>query len=369
VQLPSFDPAEWVRLVREQEVTHAMVVPTMLARIVDALDDREALRSLRHLSYGGDRMPLPVLERALALLPHTSFVNAYVLTETSSSISVLDADEHRTALASGEPAARARLASVGRPLPTVEITIRDGSGVEVPAGEAGEIWVRGDQVSGEYTGMRATDEAGWFMTNDAGRFDADGYLYVEGRLDDVIVRGGENIAPGEIEDVLLAHDAIREVAVLGVPDEEWGEAIVAVVVTHEKATVTGDELRSWVTSRLRSSRSLSRVEFRAELPYNDTGKPFAPRPARVARSLGSPGVRFKRKGLTDGPTYPDRGADGRSAAERHRASARSTQVSLSPARSRRWATRASTRPSCSSAPTGSRPTGYWGKRPAVASTR
>ena len=273
VQLPAFDPAEWVRLVREQHVTHAMVVPTMLARIVDVLETSPGgLPSLRHLSYGGGRMPLPIVERALELLPDTNFVNAYGLTETSSSIAVLGAEEHRAAIAGDDPAVRARLGSVGRPLPTVEITIRDEEGNELPAGEAGEIWVRGDQVSGEYTSRSATDGDGWFMTNDAGRFDADGYLYVEGRLDDVIVRGGENISPGEIEDVLLAHNAVRDAAVLGVPDVEWGEVICAVVVVHEEATVTADELNAWVTGRLRSSRALGRVEFVAELPYNDTGK-------------------------------------------------------------------------------------------------
>jgi acyl-CoA synthetase (AMP-forming)/AMP-acid ligase II len=273
VQLATFDPAEWVRLVREQRVSHAMVVPTMLARIVDVLEASPGgLPSLRHLSYGGGRMPLPIVERALELLPDTHFVNAYGLTETSSSIAVLGADEHRAAIISDDPVVRARLGSVGRPLPTVEITIRDEEGREVAIGEAGEIWVRGEQVSGEYTSRSATDGQGWFMTNDAGRFDAEGYLYVEGRLDDVIVRGGENISPGEIEDVLLSHHDVRDVAVLGVPDVEWGEAICAVVVVQEDATVTADDLNAWVTSRLRSSRALARVEFRTELPYNDTGK-------------------------------------------------------------------------------------------------
>lgn len=273
VQLPSFTPEDWVRLVREQGVTHAMVVPTMLARIVDVLEASPGgLPSLQHLSYGGGRMPLPIVERALALLPDTNFVNAYGLTETSSSIAVLGAEEHRAAITADDPVVRARLGSVGRPLPTVEITIRDEDGNVLPAGEAGEIWVRGDQVSGEYTSRSATDGEGWFMTNDAGRFDDEGYLYVEGRLDDVIVRGGENISPGEIEDVLLAHVAVRDVAVLGVPDVEWGEAICAVVVIQPGVTVSIDELNGWVTGQLRSSRALGRVEFRDELPYNDTGK-------------------------------------------------------------------------------------------------
>ena len=161
VQLPAFDPTAWVQLVRENGVTHAMVVPTMLGRILDELGDGAGLPSLRHLSYGGGRMPLPVIERALTLLPHVHFVNAYGLTETSSSIAVLGPDDHRAAFASEDPAVRRRLGSVGRPLPTVEISIRDEMGHEVPVGTKGEIWVSGDQVSGEYSMISAAAANGW----------------------------------------------------------------------------------------------------------------------------------------------------------------------------------------------------------------
>ncbi len=272
VQLPAFEPAEWVNLARDQVVSHAMVVPTMLGRILDELADGLGLPNLHHLSYGGGRMPLPVIERAMALLPHVDFVNAYGLTETSSSVAVLGPQDHRDAHASDDPVVRRRLGSVGRPLPTVEISIRDPMGEEVPAGEKGEIWVRGDQVSGEYSSRRALDTEGWFPTNDAGSFDEEGYLFIDGRIDDVIIRGGENLSPGEIEDVLLQHSAVKEAAVVGVPDTDWGEAVVAVVVTHEGAEVTADELIAWVVLHLRSSRRPSRVEFRDELPYNETGK-------------------------------------------------------------------------------------------------
>ncbi len=272
VQLPSFEAAEWVRLVRENAVTHAMVVPTMLGRILDELADGEGLPSLQHLSYGGGRMPLPTIERAMELLPHVNFVNAYGLTETSSSIAVLGPDDHRAAFAASDPAARRRLGSVGRPLPTVEISIRDPLGAELPAGERGEIWVRGDQVSGEYASRRALNDDGWFPTNDAGSFDEEGYLYIEGRIDDVIVRGGENLSPGEIEDVLLQHPAVREAAVVGIPSDEWGEAVAAFVVLHDGAALSADEVSDWVVKHLRSSRRPERVEFRTSLPYNETGK-------------------------------------------------------------------------------------------------
>lgn len=272
VQLPSFEPAEWVRLVRENSVTHAMVVPTMLGRILDEIEDGLGLPSIQHLSYGGGRMPLPVIERAMTMLPHVNFVNAYGLTETSSSISVLLPQDHRDAWTSDDPMVRRRLGSVGQPLPTVEISIRGPLGEELPVGEKGEIWVRGDQVSGEYASKRATNKEGWFPTNDAGLFDEGGFLFIEGRIDDVIVRGGENLSPGEIEDVLLQHPAVKEAAVIGIPSDEWGEAVAAFVVLHDGQSMSAQEVSDWIVKHLRSSRKPEHVEFRDELPYNETGK-------------------------------------------------------------------------------------------------
>jgi fatty-acyl-CoA synthase len=272
--LPTFDPAAWVDLARDEAVTHAMVVPTMLGRILDVAEERgESLPGLVHLAYGGGRMPVPVVERALTVLPHVGLVNAYGLTETSSTVSVLDPEDHRAAFASDDPAVRARLGSVGRPLPSLEVEIRDPFGKAVPPGERGEIFVRGEQVAGEYLGRRAvlTDD-GWFPTNDGGWIDEAGYLFVEGRLDDVIVRGGENISPGEVEDVLLGHPAVAEVGVVGVPDDEWGETVAAAVVLAAGAEATAEELAEWVRARLRSARTPTLIEIRSALPYNDTGK-------------------------------------------------------------------------------------------------
>ena len=274
VYLPVFDAENWVGVARDEKVTHAMVVPTMLSRILDVLDRRgTGLPDLRHLAYGGGRMPVPTIERALTLLPDVGLVNAYGLTETSSTIAILGANDHRTAFASDDPVVRARLGSVGRPLPSVELEIRDGFGTRLPAGERGEIFVRGDQIAGEYLGRGQTLTAdGWFATNDGGWLDSEGYLYVEGRLDDVIVRGAENISPGEIEDVLVAHPAVADACVVGVPDEQWGEAVAAAVVIKPDHTATPDELASWVRTRLRSARTPTRIEFRHQLPYSETGK-------------------------------------------------------------------------------------------------
>ncbi len=275
VQLPNFSAEAWLELARAERVTNAFVVPTMLARIVDALEGQRSadLPHLRAVSYGGGKMPQPVIERAMRLFPETNFTNAYGLTETSSTIALLGPDDHRAAAASDDPAVRRRLVSVGQPLPSVEVEIRDEDGKPVAAGVRGEICVRGEQVSGEYLGRGSSlGSDGWFPTRDGGWLDDEGYLFVEGRIDDVIVRGGENMSPGEIEDVLHEHEAVADVAVVGVPDEQWGEAVAAAIVLRPGRSVGEDELRRFVTGHLRSSRAPQVIVFRDELPYNETGK-------------------------------------------------------------------------------------------------
>jgi acyl-CoA synthetase (AMP-forming)/AMP-acid ligase II len=269
--LPDFTPDGWLDLVRAEGVTHAMLVPTMLARIVDELGGAPArCPSLVSLAYGGARMPLPVLTAALAAFPGTGFVNAYGLTETSSTIAVLGPDDHRRAVASGR---LELLSSAGRLVPGVEAEIREPSGTVLAAGEPGELWVRGPQVSGEYAGTGSVlDQAGWFPTRDRARLDADGYLYLDGRTDDTIIRGGENISPAEVEDVLLAHPAVQAAGVVGVPDLDWGERLVAFVVLRDGCAVDEPQLREFVRGRMRGSRTPDQVVFRTSLPYTATGK-------------------------------------------------------------------------------------------------
>jgi acyl-CoA synthetase (AMP-forming)/AMP-acid ligase II len=269
VYLAQFSAADWLAAVRRERITHAMLVPTMLARIVAELPGGDAgTPTLRSLAYGGARMPRPVLEQALRIFPETGFVNAYGLTETASSIAVLGPEDHRAALTSQDPAVRDRLGSVGRALPGIEFQIRTGDGEPAGPGETGLVFVRGEQISGEYGGQQGLDPGGWFATRDRGRLDAGGYLFIEGRADDTIIRGGENIAPAEIEDVLLAHPGITEAAVLGVPDPEWGQRLVAVVVGEGDP----EEIRRWARDRLRSSKTPDTIVFRSGLPRTDTGK-------------------------------------------------------------------------------------------------
>jgi acyl-CoA synthetase (AMP-forming)/AMP-acid ligase II len=275
VQLPNFTADEWISLVKKEAITNAFVVPTMLAHIIDAIgDDASAeMPSLRALAYGGGKMPLSVIERAMTLFPNADFANAYGLTETSSTVAVLGPQDHRDAAASSDQAVRRRLVSVGRPLPGVEVEIRDDEGKVIGAGERGEIYVRGEQVSGEYVGKGSLlDKEGWFPTRDAGSIDAEGFLFLEGRADDVIVRGGENMSPGEIEDILLEHEAVGDVAVVGIPDEQWGEAVAAAVVLKAGHSADVVALQGWVKDRMRSSRVPQLIQFWDELPYNETGK-------------------------------------------------------------------------------------------------
>jgi len=274
ILLPAFDPAVWIVLAAEQKATNAFVVPTMLSRIVEALGDGSNMPDLTHLkaiAYGGGRMPLELIIRALDLFPQANFANAYGLTETSSTVAILGPEEHRAAHGSADPAVRARLGSVGKPLPTIELEIRDEDGNVLPAGEAGEIYVRGDQVSGEYRERSALIAGGWFPTRDAGYLDHEGYLFLSGRADDVIVRGGENISPGEIEDVLLTHPCIADAAAVGVPSAEWGEA-VAIVISLKGEHPGEAEIKALIRDRLRSSRVPERILVVEALPYNEMGK-------------------------------------------------------------------------------------------------
>jgi acyl-CoA synthetase (AMP-forming)/AMP-acid ligase II len=278
VYLADFTPQAWLELVRRERITSAMVVPTMLARIVEHLGDASAdLPTLRAIAYGGARLPQATLRKALAAFPDVGFTNAYGLTETSSTIAVLTPDDHRAALRSPDPAVRVRLGSVGRLVAGVEGQIRGRTGEPVHDHQVGELWVRGAQVSGEYAGSGSVlDTEGWFPTRDRAHFDTAGYLFVDGRDDDTIIRGGENISPAEIEEVLATHPHVLDCAVFGVADEHWGDRIVAALVLRPDSTTRDgpdpEEFRAWVRTRLRSARTPDQILFAPELPYTATGK-------------------------------------------------------------------------------------------------
>lgn len=277
VLMPAFDAASWLSLAQEERVTHAFLVPTMLARVVEELQrlqaDNARLPALRALAYGGGKMPASIIEKALSLFPSVGFTNAYGLTETSSTITVLGPEDHRQAAAAQDKRTRQRLASVGRPLPGIDLQIRDSAGQPAPPGEVGEVYVRGEQVAGEYLDQGSQlDGDAWFPTRDAGYLDDEGFLYLEGRADDVIVRGGENISPGEVEAALESHPGVLEAAVVGIPSEEWGEVVAAAVVPQPGLSLVAESLRDHVRLSLRSSRVPVEIRFLNQLPYNEMGK-------------------------------------------------------------------------------------------------
>jgi len=277
VLMSQFEPRDWLELVERERITHAFVVPTMLKRLVDQPDlERRDLSSLEILSYGGAAMPFPVIRRAIERFPKTvGFVNAFGQTETTSTLTVLGPEDHRLEGSAEEVERRTRrLTSIGRPLPDVEVQIVADDGSALPAGEVGEICVRTPRVMKGYAGSAESPlvRDGWLPTRDMGWVDADGYLYVAGRKDDMIIRGGENIAPAEVEAVLQSHPAVEEAAVIGVPDVEWGQRVAAFVVLRPAAVATCEALSDFCRERLASFKKPELIHFVAELPKNPMGK-------------------------------------------------------------------------------------------------
>ena len=277
VVMPQFEAGGWLRLAASERITHAFVVPTMMKQLLDHPDFAHTdLSSLRNLAYGGAPMPSAVIRRAIeAFPPEVGFVNAYGQTETTSSLTMLGPDDHRLTGTRAEVELKLkRLNSIGRPLPDVEVCVRGDGGNWLERGEVGEIVIRTERIMKGYAG-RADDAAlaeGWRATGDLGWIDAEGYIFFAGRKDDMIIRGGENIAPAEVETVLMSHPAVDETAVVGVPSLEWGQTVKAFVVPRPGAQVTAEELVAYCRERLASFKRPERVEFVDELPKNPLGK-------------------------------------------------------------------------------------------------
>ena len=282
VILPAFDPETWLDLVEQRGVTHAFVVPTMLKRIQETpgIENRD-LSKLQLITYGAAPMPYEVVRHAVDVFgPHAhdvGLMNAYGQTEATGSMTFLGPDDHKLDGTPEENEAKLhRLRSVGRPMPDVEIGIRAPDGRLLPAGEDGEICIRGDRVMKGYNKREDdTTEAladGWLHTGDVGHLDDEGYLFITGRIKDMIIRGGENIAPAEIEQVLEDHPAVAEAAVIGVPDNEWGEVVKAILVAADDMEASDDDLTDYVKSRLASYKAPAYYAWTDELPRNHMGK-------------------------------------------------------------------------------------------------
>jgi acyl-CoA synthetase (AMP-forming)/AMP-acid ligase II len=251
--------------------THAFFVPPVIARFLDAGDAASAaIAGLRYIVYGAAPMPLPLLHRALETWPDTNFVQVYGQTELCGAVTALSDSDHR------DPARPGLRLSAGKAVLGTEIrVVNPDTGAEVPTGEAGEIWVRSNQnMTGYLNGPEATAETitadDWVRTGDVGRLDADGYVYIEDRLKDMIITGGENVYGPEVESVLIEHPGVADAAVIGVPDDYWGESVKAIVVASGE--VEAGDIIAFCRRQLAGYKCPRTVDFVASLPRNPSGK-------------------------------------------------------------------------------------------------
>ncbi len=273
VILPGFDPAAVFEAVAAWGGTHMAIVPTMAVDLLAADPDRFDLRSLQTLVYGAAPMPMPVA-RELAQRLRCDLFNGYGLTESCAMATALDGQAHRDAIAAGD---EQRLGSVGRAVPGMEVSIVGGDHRELAPGEVGQIALRGLKVSPGYLDRPEATAArflpsGWMLTGDQGRLSAAGDLTLAGRIDELIISGGINVQPGEIEVEALVHDGVAACAAFGVPSERWGQEVHLAVVVADGARVSPEDLRSFLAGRLDRYKVPKVVHLLEELPYTSVGK-------------------------------------------------------------------------------------------------
>lgn len=277
ITMPQFRPAAVIAAIQAHGITDIIVVPSMLQSLLDDPTFEPArVRSLDRIAFGAAPMPPDLLDRALAAWPHAEFFQAYGLTETAGAVCIsLPANHTPQGRASG------RLASVGRAGLGAEIRVVDELGRDVPRGTVGEIIVRGPMVTRGYWGQPETTAQalrdGWFHTGDGGRMDAEGYLTIADRLKDMVISGGENVYPAEVEAALRSHPAVSEAAVVGVPDPRWGEAVHAVIVlrsahVHADQAMLREELTAWCRRQLAGYKCPRSFQFDTALPLSAAGK-------------------------------------------------------------------------------------------------
>jgi long-chain acyl-CoA synthetase len=274
VILPKFDPVSVMQNIEQHRATNIVLVPTMVNMLLNHPELAEHdLSSIRTCVYGGSPMPEPVLRGAMEALPTWGFHQIYGMTETTGYATALRASDHADAVA-GHPD---RLRSAGRPVAGMQVRIQGTDGGWAPTGEVGEILIRGDNVMTSYyrnpDATQKTLQDGWIHSGDAGFIDEDGFLFVADRMKDMIVTGGENVYSVDVERALHAHPAVREAAVIGVPSERWGESVHAVIVLHDGASASGDELIAHCRTLIGGYKVPRSVEFRDEpLPTTPVGK-------------------------------------------------------------------------------------------------
>ena len=272
-----FDPLDWLKTAEANKANRAMLVPTMLKRIIDHPNFQDFdLSDMSVITYGAAPMPLDVIKRSITSFPNTMFINAFGQTETASTITMLPPEDHILDGSETDIEIKLkRLTSIGKPLDDIEILIVSEDGNPVDTGEIGEIVARGDRLmTGYWNQESATSEtikSGWLYTGDLAYQDQDGYIFLSGRAKDFIKRGGEMISPEEVEQVLRSHPQVSDAAIIGTPDEEWGEEVVAVIVT-EGPPPSADNLIEHCGEHLASYKKPKYIYFIDELPTNAMGK-------------------------------------------------------------------------------------------------
>lgn len=268
VIVPSFTPAGVIAAIEQHRVTDALLVPTMIQMLVDAPEAAHAdLSSMRRVLYGASPISETVLTKARGTISNASFIQSYGMTELAPVATLLTAADH-------EDPTLAR--SAGRPAAHAEMRIVDSDDNEVARGSVGEIVVRGDHVmAGYWNKPRETQTAlrgGWMHTGDAGYMDARGYVFVVDRIKDMIITGGENVYSVEVENAVAKHPAVAQVAVVGVPDDRWGERVHAVVVPHEGHAVTLEEIQDFCRDQIASYKLPRSLDLAVALPTSAAGK-------------------------------------------------------------------------------------------------
>jgi len=258
--VPVFNAGDVMNAIEQHKVTMTVMVPTMISMVLDHPEFKaERLASLRSLTYGASPMQLPLLEKVQRLFPTLDLFQGYGMTEAAAVISVLTPRDHRQG---GDI-----LKSAGRSVPGARICIQDESGALLEAGETGEVCVRTGNIMREYWKKPEETEAafrdGWYHTGDAGYLNEQGYLFLVDRVKDMIVTGGENVYSSEVENALAKHPAVAQVAVIGIPDDKWGEAVHAVVVPYPGAKVTAEELIAHARGLIAGYKVPKSVELRA----------------------------------------------------------------------------------------------------------
>jgi acyl-CoA synthetase (AMP-forming)/AMP-acid ligase II len=268
--VPVFDPSAVLDVIERHQVTMTVMVPTMIAMLLDHPDFRpERLASLDVLTYGASPMPTALVERVLRMFPDMKLYQGYGMTECCGLLACLGPEEHRQG---GE-----LLRSAGRPMPGSVVSIQDPDGAMLPATKTGEVCARAGNYMREYWNRpeetKAAFRDGWYHTGDAGYVDDAGYVYLVDRVKDMIVSGGENVYSAEVENAIASHPGVAQVAVIGIPSEQWGEAVMAIVVPREGVTLTEADIQAWARERIAAFKVPKSVEFRTEpLPLSGAMK-------------------------------------------------------------------------------------------------